>query len=78
MESATLVIVIIVRAVDACRCNKSLYPESFEFNVQQNELEEIQNEFPYIGRETLLNTDQLKEKVICEFLHVLDQLECGI
>lgn len=65
---------LIQRAVDVCQCLNPI-PEKFEFEVIDNSasIPISQENISYYN-----NTDQLKEKVICDFIHILDQLECGI
>ena len=69
-------LIVVKKAVGVCKCNP--LPEKFEFIIQDsgnysnNTIEISQEDSNYY------NTDQLKEKTICDFLHILDQLECGI
>ena len=53
-------------------CNKPIL-EQFEFPIQETNYSKIE---PFYFENK--NTTDLKENVICEFLHILDQLECGI
>ena len=65
--------IIVVIAVDVCKCRNPL-PEKFEFEIVDPI---ISNVFPE-DNNSYFNLDELKEKTICNYLHILDQLECGI
>lgn len=62
--------------VDVCKCYKNPIPEKFEFKIEEKD-SLISNIFPQ-DNNSYYNLDELKEKTICDFMHVLDQLECGI
>lgn len=67
--------IIVVIAVDVCKCRNPL-PEKFEFEIVSTD-PIISNVFPE-DNNSYFNLDELKEKTICNYLHILDQLECGI
>lgn len=55
-----------------CRCNPVIEPE-----IQIKDIicfkDNIQELFPLVN-----NINELKEKIICEYLGIIDKLECGI
>lgn len=64
---------IIVDVMDNCRCNP--IQEPFEFPVGNNILSFSKI---ILEKECEENIDELKEKAICDFLHIIKKLECGI
>lgn len=62
--------------MNKCGCNNPI-PEKIEF--------EISNNFKFSKKSSIIinnnrfeNIEELKNKVICEYLTILDKLECGI
>ncbi len=61
--------------MNRCGCNP--IQEPFEFPILRNQMDSykgyLQELFPIIN-----NIDELKNKIICEYLGIIDKLECGI
>ena len=61
--------------MNRCGCNP--IQEPFEFPIEKVNLGsyriKLQELFPIAN-----NIDELKEKIICEYLGIIDKLECGI
>ena len=61
--------------MNRCGCNP--VQEPFEFPISGNQMGSykgyIQELFPITN-----NIDELKDKIICEYLGIIDKLECGI
>jgi hypothetical protein len=61
--------------MNRCGCNPNLEP--FEFKINNKQL----NSFKYLLPELFPivdNIEELKNKIICEYLKIIDNLECGI
>ena len=59
------------------RCGCNPVPEPFEFKIPDN----INNKFKSTSVEFFLqinNLQELKDKIICEYSKIIDNLECGI
>ena len=61
--------------MNRCGCNPVWEP--FEFPILRNQMDsykgQLQELFPIIN-----NIEELKRKIICEYLGIIDKLECGI
>lgn len=62
--------------MNRCGCNP--VPEPFEFKIEDKEYLNIFKSpfpelYPYVN-----NLQELKDKIICEYLKIIDNLECGI
>lgn len=62
--------------MNRCGCNP--IQEPFEFKIIDNNLNDtlignLKELFPIAN-----NIDELKDKIICEYIGIIDKLECGI
>lgn len=59
-----------------CRCNSPV-PQPFEFEIQDKCLNIFKSQFSELFPISN-NLSELKNKIICEYLKIIDKLECGI
>lgn len=58
------------------RCNCNPVQEPFEYPIYNINLDKYKKQKKIFL--TLNNIQELKEKIICEYLEIIDKLECGI
>lgn len=58
------------------RCGCNPIPEQFEFKIQNREDLKSQISFELFSQEN--NLQELKSKIVTEYLKIIDNLECGI